>query len=50
MDVATIHLENVEYCAEIEYSPKLSVELPDGDFSLTWYNNGFEISNNFGKT
>lgn len=33
---------NVEYCAEIEYSPKLSVELPDGDFSLTWYNNGFK--------
>lgn len=29
----------IGYCAEVEHSPELFVEIPDGDFTLTWYRN-----------
>lgn len=31
------------YCAEVEYSPELIIEIPTCDFSLTWYSNGKKI-------
>ena len=30
-------------CVEVPYSLELFVELPTGDFSLTWYKNGIEV-------
>lgn len=33
------------YCAEVEYSAELFIEIPVGDFSLTWYRNGAKVEN-----
>ena len=33
-------LIHTEYCASVEYSPKITIEIPGGDFDLTWYRNG----------
>lgn len=33
----------VGYCAEVEYSAELFIELPTGDFNLTWFKNGVEV-------
>ena len=33
----------IGYCAEVEYSPELFIELPDGDFTMTWYKNGSKV-------
>lgn len=33
----------IKYCAEVEYSLKITIELPDGDFNLTWYKNGRKV-------
>lgn len=33
----------IGYCAEVEYSPELFVEIPYGDFDLTWYKNGVKV-------
>lgn len=33
----------VEYCAEVNYSPALMVEIPRGNFELTWYRNGKKV-------
>ena len=35
----------VGYCAEVEYSAELFIELPDGDFNLTWFKNGVKVKN-----
>ena len=31
------------YCAEVEYSPELVIEIPDGPFELEWYKNGVRV-------
>ncbi len=33
----------IEYCAEVEYSPKITIEIPAGYFDLTWYKNGRKV-------
>ena len=32
----------IGYCAEVRYSVELFIELPTGDFNLTWYKNGIK--------
>ena len=34
----------VEYCGEVEYSPKLIVDIPTGPFDLEWYRNGKKVA------
>ena len=34
---------SVECCREAEYSPKLIIEIPAGNFDLIWYKNGKKV-------
>ena len=34
---------SVECCREVEYSPKLIIEIPAGNFDLIWYKNGKKV-------
>ena len=36
-------LISVEYCGEVEYSPKLVICIPAGSFDLTWYKNSEKV-------
>ena len=33
----------IEYCGEVEYSPKLIIDIPSGPFDLEWYKNGERV-------
>ena len=33
----------IEYCGEVEYSPKLIIDIPTGPFDLEWYKNGEKV-------
>ena len=34
---------SVERCGEVEYSPKLVIDIPEGPFDLEWYENGEKV-------
>lgn len=34
---------SVECCGEVEYSPKVVIEIPGGRFDLIWYKNGEKV-------